>query len=246
MSQFDVTNLPNGLSLAERGTPLGKIGVPIDTNWCVFQEDFLYGPTGLLSATHTPINGTLGFDAAKPSVLTQVLGGADNDLSQLYVAVNSVWPVPGKKLFWRWNGKIVQGASGVLGQEAWFVGIAPVQTGAAFMAADGLSRTFDRGIGFLHLDDDVTAGIACVQGNLDTFTTINAATTYSNNTYMTLDFYYDGADTYFYKDGKMIGKIQAGANLPNTGCCPYMLYIEAGEARAKTLCTDYVLIAQER
>jgi len=137
---------------------------------------------------------------------------------------------------------VAKGASGTIAQEELFVGLSSAQTATNFFAADGLTRTMDDAIGFASYDGSVN--IDCIQGEADVFSTETAATTYADATAAVLSWYYDGAgNTKFYKDDALVATLTT--SLATSKLTP-MLYIKAGEGKAKVLSVDYYLVARER
>lgn len=232
----------DGFSTVLSTNPWGAFDRPDPTKWAVFFEDFVaYDKTqGNVAWTLTQTNGTDTITGAT-GIVNLTLGGADNDLAQLYLTDAPFQTTSGKKLFFEARVKVQKGASGTIGQEEVVVGLTSVQTGTAFMAADGLTRTFDDGLAFLSIDAET--GITALQGENDVFTTESGEMTYADDTWMVLSIYYDGTNSYFYKDDVLVSTFTT--NVATSVVTP-MLYIKAGGAHAKVLLCDYIMVAVER
>lgn len=84
-----------------------------------------------------------------------------------------------------------------------------------------------------------------------TGTTASAIATLADNTYITLAFYYDGVSYVNYYAGTdtlnptFIGRI-ASTNVPTTQTTTVSFALSNGEAVAKTMSVDYILVSKDR
>lgn len=237
------TRFPGGLAVVPASDPVFRnVGVPLSKVWAADTLDFLrpidVGTGG--EFTHTQTNGTLSYEGPN-GVLIQTLGGADNDLSQIYLSAAPLAFVAGKEF--AFEARVRFGSTGnvTLGEEELVIGLTSAQTGTNFMAADGLSRTFDNGCAFVSFDGSTSFTLQ--QGQGDTFSTVANAFTYAYNTWYRFGIRYDGLVTAFFVDDVKVGEL--ATNLSTSAVTP-MLFIKAGEAVAKTLRTDYISFASER
>lgn len=232
----------DGFSTVDAAHPLRAIPFLDPTRWAVWFDDYLAYDKTQGNAAYTLTN-TNGVDTilGPTGILTITLGGADNDLAQVYLTDGAFATVAGKKLVWEARVKVNKGAGGTIGQEEVFVGLSSVQTGTNFMDAGGLIRTMNESMGFLSFD--ATANVNCIQGQADSVSTEAAAFAYADDTWMVLGCYYDGVQTYFYKDDVLEATLTD--NEPTSVVTP-MLYIKAGAGHAKILSADYFLVATER
>lgn len=237
-----ITRNLDGFANVAADDPLRGLNFLDPTAWATYFEDFIiYDKTqGNAAYTLTQTNG-VDTVAGPTGTLSLTLAGGDNDLAQLYLTDAPFATVAGKKLVLECRCKVQIGGGGVLGQEEWVIGLTSVQTGTNFMAADGLSRTFDDGLAFISYDGN--ANFTCLQGENDVFSQEVDAAAYADDTWMVLTIYYDGARAFFYKDGALIATLTA--NEPTSVITP-MMFIKAGEAVAKVLIVDYLFIATER
>lgn len=165
------------------------------------------------------------------------------DYMQVYRAVSAICPVPGKKFAWEARLQVGRGA-GAAGVETWFAGVTSAQTDAAFFS-DLTTRAFDNGIGIGHISAAGQQRLSIFQGNADTFTQTLTDATYAYDQWMTVTIQYTGTHTYFYANGRMIGSVLNGANLPSSNMAAYCFWIANGETAAKTIMVDCVRLAME-
>ncbi len=216
-----------------------RVGVPYmdPASWKLWSEPFVQIPEVTTYWTHTQTNGTLAIGS---SGITQTLGGADNDLSQLYLATASFALVSGKRALFEAKVRVDKGAAGTIGQQEVFVGLSKVQTSTNFTAADGLTMTVDDCIGFW--SPDGSANLAAIARATDVESIEAAASTYADATSYVLRILFDGTTAVFYRDGVGIASL---TGFPTAALTP-MLFIKAGEGKASVLTSAYVLVATER
>lgn len=231
----------NGISSVVSDNPLGALPYLDPTTWAVYFEDFLqYDKTqGNAAWTLTQTN-TADAIVGPTGVVTLTTSGNDNDLGQLYHTDAPFQLTSGKKAIIEIKAKVTKGG-GTIGQEELVLGLTSVQTGADFMAADGLSHAFDDGICFISYDG--SANINCIQGENDVFSSELGASTLVDDTWAVYSIYFDGTTSYFYKDDLLIASLSTN---PPTSVLTPMLFIKEGEAQTRVLSVDYVLVAIER
>lgn len=231
----------NGVASVASDNPLGVLPYLDPTTWAIWFEDFITIPDAGEDWTHTNTNGTLSVNSTNgcgSAVLT--MGGADNDLSQLYPATATFTLVSGKKALFETKLRISKGG-GTIGEEEVFAGLSSVQTGANFTAADGSAMTADDVVGFWSADGSATLSAIVRDGDVESIT---AAHTIVDVTDVVLSWYYDGGTKikFYINDG-----LAATLNdVPLDTALTPMLYIKAGEAQAKVLTCDYVGFFRER
>ncbi len=230
---------PDGFSVRNEGERMGLYDRIEPFKYTVFFEDFALGSSGIpFGWTNTNTNGTP--TNAINTTLLQTLGGADNDLSQMYATTGTLALVSGKKAFFRWRGSVNKGSTGTIGEQELYVGLATVATGTNFVAADGLSLAVDNFVG-LSSYDGTTAINAHVRVS-DVESIEAAVATYADVTTMELGWDFDGASVTFWKDTTKLAAITA---FPTAVIAP-MIYFKGGEAKAAVLTSDYIFAAIER
>lgn len=231
----------DGISNVYADNPLGNFPYLDPTKYAIWFEDFIQKPETTIQWLHTQTNGTLAnASTGGCGVITQTLGGADNDLSQVALSAATFALTSGKKMFFEAKVKVDKGAAGTIGQQEVFVGLSTVQVGANFTASDGLTMAADDAIGFW--SPDGSTNLAAIARATDVESIESAATTYADATNMVLSIYFDGTTAKFFKDDSQIASL---TGFPTAALCP-TLYIKGGEAKAAVLTTDYVLVAVER
>jgi len=236
----------NGVSSVTSDDPMGDIPYLDPTKWITFMDDFALIPDAGEAWTHTNTNGTLAVAADTtndvPTITTQTLGGADNDLSQLYPATATMTITAAKKAVFEAKIKVDKGSGGTIGQQELFLGLSSAQTGADFMASDGLSMAVDDCVGFVSYDG--SANINCIVRDTDVESVDTGATTYADATWYTLSWRYNGAGTVkFYANDSEIASL---TDIPEDTALTPMMFIKGGEAKASVLSTDYIFYARER
>lgn len=231
----------DGISNVSADDPKGQMPYLSPTLWTMWYEDFTEKPETTIQWLHTQTNGTLASTSTGGcGIITQTLAGADDDLSQLALSAATITFASTKKLVFETRVKIDKGAGGTIGQQEFFAGLATVQVGVNFTAADGLTMTADDCVGFW--SPDGTTSMQAIVRATDVESTQTAAGVNVDATWMTLAFYFDGTNVIFYKNGTSIATL---ANYPTAGLTP-TVYIKAGEAFAAVLSTDYIMVARER
>jgi len=230
-----------GFSTVDANDPMVELPFLDPTTWAIYMNDMNVLPT-TLGWTNTNTNGTLAVaqGTTGTGIATQTLGGADNDLSQLYMTTGTFALVASKKAYFEAKVKVDKGAAGTIGQQELFIGLCTVQTAADFVAADGLSWAVDNAVGFGSFDG--STNLDAVIRKADAESIQDAAGTYADATEYVLSWYFNGSNVTFYIDDAMVGQFFAYP----TGVMTVCLYIKGGEAKPAVLTTDYVLVAVER
>lgn len=230
-----------GVSSVAASDPLAELPYLDPTKWMLMMNDMLVLPTSL-GWTNTNTAGTLAVasGAAGCGVATQTMGGADDNLSQLYMTTATMALVANKQAFFEAKVRVDKGAGGTIGQQELFAGLCTVQTGANFFAGDGLSMTVDDCVGFSSYDG--STNLNAVARISDVESAQVGASTYADATYYVLTWYFNGSYIIFYVDGTEVARL---FKFP-TGAMTPCLYIRAGEGAASVLTTDYVFVAIER
>lgn len=231
----------NGISSVASTDPLEALPYLDPTTWAIWMDDFILAPATSLGWTLTNTNGTLtqtSTGGAGQAVLT--LGGADNDLAQMYLTTATFALTSGKKMICESKIKVDKGAAGTIGEQELFIGLASLLTGGNFTAADGLTMTVDNCVGFW--SPDGSTGLNPIARVADVESIQTGVGVYADATYYVVTWYFNGTSIYYYIGGTLTGTLAA---FP-TGAVTPTLYIKAGEAKAAVLSSGYVLVAVER
>lgn len=210
-------------------------GLP-DTDFHHWMDDFdFYLATSWVN-TETG-SGTQAVAQAKDGIFVITNAAADDDENWFQAtqlasgAVAENWAhVSGKRLYWGMRFKISDAT------EAEFaVGLQVTDT-APLAVADGI---FFR-------KDDGDANLDFVASASSTDDEDLAIAVLADDTYMTLEFYYDGSSSYItaFKDGVAVGSLPI-SSLPTTELA-ISFGIKNGEAVAKIMSVDWIKVMQER
>lgn len=207
---------------------------PMD--WHVWQNDFDFYLATDWVITETG-SGTRAISQAKGGILLITNAAADDDENFLQlrdVASGQVaehWKhVAAKRMFFSARFKVSDAT-----QSDFVMGLQITDT-SPLAVTDGI----------YFRKDDGDANIDCVVIKDSTATTVSAAATASDDTYMVLEFLYNGDGNFsFYKDGVVIGGAPT-TNASDDEELAVSFGIKNGAAAAKSMSLDYIYVAQER
>ena len=231
------TNFPNGISTADRGTELERLILPDPTQAHVYFNDFTTYVAGDWTITTTE-----GGTGNASEALTNVAGGAllitnddaDNDSDEFQLAVESFKFASGKKSWFKTRFKVSDAT-----QSDWIIGLCITDT----TAIDGVSD----GVFFKKDDGDASIDFALeLNGSA---TEASGIATQSDDTFVTLGWYFDGDTTNgikYYVDGTHKGTQTTMTNLCTDEELAVSFALQNGAAAAKTMTLDYIYAAQER
>ncbi len=247
--------LLSGVSSVSSADAKGQIPYLDPTKWVVFMEDFtgpLFNTASINSTTVTEGGWSVLADAnATVSLATDtansdtngcfknVTGAVDN-ANMLADTISMGWAMKtGKKFVMETYFELT---AATIASSELFIGLASGEATTNFMAADGLSRTFDDGIGFLKLDASST--VNTVVGENNAFDTTSTIGTIVTATWYKLAVYYDGATLYMYLNGAQVASLTP-TQIPVSVVGP-TIYHKTGTGEVQTLLVDYILVAAER
>lgn len=232
------TRFSHGVTNVSASDPLRQYGLPDPTQWHTYFNDF---------DTYAAGDWTITAIGTGTSALTDIDGGAllvtnsalDNDGRQHQKVGESFLLTAGKKTVFKSRFKL----SDVV-QSDLLIGLAVTDTtllGATLGTGvtDGVFFTKDDGVATVNMycQKDATTG---QNGDL-------AITTLVNDTFVVMSWYYDGIDRIEYAvNDVVLGTVDASSTyLPDTELTVSFALLN-GEAAAKTMTLDYILVAQER
>lgn len=206
-----------------------------DMDFAVFKDDFFtYLASDWVVTTTEAGAGSateaIGDEAGGVLVLTNAAG--DNDLDFLQSTGESFKFVSGKRLMFKARFKVSDATESdfVMGLQITDTTPLDVTDGIFFQKDDG-----DTNLDF-HVEKDGTA------------TSASAIATVADDTYLTVEFYYDGATSgnidYFVNDA-LIGS-SVITNAPDDEELAISFGIQNGTNAAKSMSIDYIVAAQER
>lgn len=223
------TRYVNGVTNVDRDNVMGMLKVPDPTQMHVYFDDFDVYTAADWTVTETGL-ATQALTDADGGVLLVTNAAADNDASFSQKVGESFLFESGKKLMFKARFKVSDATQSdfVIGLQITDTTPLDVTDGVFFQKDDG-----DANLDF-HVEKDNTA------------TSASAVATVSNDTYLTVGFYYDGdTEIKYYVDDVHKGT-SVVTNLPDDEVLTVSFGIQNGEAVAKTMSVDYILVAKER
>lgn len=219
---------PKGVTTAAKTEPMGEFILPDMTKAHVYMEDFDY---------YTAANWTVTEVGVATQALTDGDGGrllitnaaADNDSSFNQKVGESFLLETGKKL---WFDCLFQASDAtqsqiIMGLQITDTTPIDVSDGIFFLKLDGAAD-------ILMIVEKDEVGTTLSMGDLVDATDIR------------LSFFYNGGDSIkAFVDGVHIGTLVT-TNLPDNEVLTVTFGIENGEASAKTMTVDYIMVAKER
>ena len=231
------TNFPNGITNADRGSEFEKLILPDPTQAHVYFNDFTTYVAGDWTITTTE-----GGTGNASEALTNVAGGAllitnddaDNDSDEFQLAVESFKFASGKKSWFKTRFKVSDAT-----QSDWIIGLCITDTTLIDAVSDGVYFKKD--------DGDASIDFALeLNGSA---TEASGIATQSDDTFVTLGWYFDGDTTNgikYYVDGTHKGTQTTMTNLCTDEELAVSFALQNGAAAAKTMTLDYIYAAQER
>ena len=255
---------PKGVSTAQPGSPLHKLGMPDPTKYITFFEDFCdknsfpIASSSLAAASNdtwtiTVTEGGAG-DAAsamggiKGGIVTLTTDAGDNDLIFVNRKGASVLPAAGKPVFYKARFLITDASANAasITNTEWYFGLMVTDT-------DPLSSAAGAGVGdgMFFMSEDGTADIKFyVQLDASTQLITTLTDTLTVAAYTEFAFYFDGqryVELFYNGIKKQTVDLTTtlAAYLPNQELT-ISFGIKNGEAVAKTMAIDYIFCASER
>lgn len=241
-----VSNFPNGISCAKGGDALGAFPLAEHPNYIAIKDDFIVRDF-TDTWTHTQTNASTTITGST-GVINIITAGADNDKGLLASKFTPFSLVAGKKFAYSTRFKVTGGSGHVLGKEGLVLGLASIATGTDFISADGTAMAFDNGIGFYSSPASNLPSVFSRSGDTETRVSLASQNImYGDNTWQVFHAVYNGVDlSFFFGTDNLVTKVaKITTNIPTAALAP-TFYMEAGEAKAKTLSVDYYRVIAER
>ena len=231
------TRYKNGVTNVGSNDPMRMLVVPDPTLMHVFYDDFDKYAAGDWTITAVG-TGSSALTDADGGVLLLTASAADNDGRQHQKVGESFLLTSGKKMMFKARFKVSDATQSDL-----LIGLAVTDT--TLLGATGGDGVTD-GI-FFQKDDGSTTLTAYCQKDTTTGQTSGTAATMASDTYLTVAWYYDGiSKVEYYVNNSQIGTLDGTSTyLPDTELTVSFALLN-GEAVAKTMSIDYILVAAER
>lgn len=227
------TRFNNGVTTVRKTDVLGEYGAPDPTKWHTYFNDFdtyVAGDWTITTAEAGAGSATEALTNEDGGVLLVTNDSADNDNDFFQKIGESFLFEANKKLVFKARLKVSDAT-----QSDWICGLQITDT-SPLDVTDGV---------FFQKDDGDTDIDFHVEKN-NTASSATAIATNADATYVILGFYYNGVDAVeYFVDGVRKGSL-AVTNLPDDEELTASFGIQNGEAAAKTMSIDYLLIAKER
>jgi len=227
-----VTRLPSGVTTVATSSLFANFPVPYTNALFTYFNDFTVYTAGDWVVTETDAGATEALTAGSGGWLLITNTAADNDLVALQ-KTPAMLDLSSTKQAWfscRFKTSDATQSDIVFGMQV----------------VDTTPLDVTDGIYFLKADGAATANIICRKDATTGSTSASSVTTLANDTFIQLDWYYDGNGYLFYAvDGVVSGSLSVADYFPNT-TVTVSFALQNGEAVAKTMTVDWVGVWQER
>lgn len=228
-----VTRFPNGVTNVADVNPFADLKMPDPTQYHTFFDDFDTYTAAQWTVTETQVAATQALANGDGGWLLLTNSAADNDLCALQKVGESFTMEAGKKAFFKCRFKVSDAT-----QSDFVIGL---------QVTDNTPLDVTDGIYFIKDDDAASLSIVCRKDASTGSNRVNSIATLSNDTFVVLSWFYDGAGRLEYSvNDTTVGSMSASAAfLPDTSLT-ISFAIQNGEAVAKTMTVDYIFAAKER
>lgn len=232
MGNNSVTRLPSGITNVAQDSVFADMLQPVPTLYTSYLNDFFTYTGGDWVVTETDAGATQALTAGSGGLLLITNTAADDDLVALQKTPAMLLLDTAKKTFFGARFKVSDATQSDLVMGLQVVDTTPLDV--------------TDGIYFLKSDGSTNVAIVARKNATTGSTTATAITTMANDTFITLEWAYDGAGKLIYAvNGSVVGGLTITDYFPDT-TLTVSFALQNGEAVAKTMTVDYVFVAQER
>ena len=235
------THFPNGVSNRTKGHPLFNYPYLDPSKYYTYFDDFFEYHAGIYTITTTEAGSGNASEAITSGAGGQLLitnDDADNDLDFFQLKGESFKWDSTKRMFFSARFKTNDAT-----QSEIIMGL---------QITDTTPLDVTDGIFFLKVDADTKPDLIIEKDNTSTLSILEMDAM-EDDTFVTLSFEYDpldvatgGAVFRAYQDNVQVGEITGTTNAPDDEDLTISFGIQNGEAAAKTLTIDFILVAVER
>ena len=235
------THFPNGVSNRTKGHPLFNYPYLDPSKYYTYFDDFFEYHSGIYTITTTEAGSGNASEAITSGAGGQLLitnDDADNDLDFFQLKGESFKWDSSKRMFFSARFKTNDAT-----QSEIIMGL---------QITDTTPLDVTDGIFFLKVDADTKPDLIIEKDNTSTLSILEMDAM-EDDTFVTLSFEYDpldvatgGAVFRAYQDDVQVGEITGTTNAPDDEDLTISFGIQNGEAAAKTLTIDFILVAVER
>ena len=235
------THFPNGISNRTKGHPLFNYPYLDPSKYYTYFDDFFEYHSGIYTITTTEAGSGNASEAITSGAGGQLLitnDDADNDLDFFQLKGESFKWDSSKRMFFsaRFKTNDATQSEIVMGLQI----------------TDTTPLDVTDGIFFLKVDADTKPDLIIEKDNSSSLSVLEM-NAMEDDTFVTLSFEYDpldvatgGAVFRAYQDDVQVGEITGTTNAPDDEDLTISFGIQNGEAAAKTLTIDFILVAVER
>lgn len=228
------TRFPDGLTNAVLDGPFGGMIAPDPTLFHTYFNDFDVYTAGDWVVTETDAAATEALTAGDGGLLLITNTAADNDLVSLQKTPAGFAMTAAKRAWFSARFKVSDATQSDLQFGIVIVDTSPLD------ATDGI---------YFQKDDGAATIDVYVRKNATTGSNLKAAiATLVTNTYITMQWYYDGAGRLYYgTNNTLLGSMDASSTyLPDATNLTVSMSLQNGEAVAKNMTVDFVFAMFER
>ena len=226
------TRLPSGVNTETASSIFANYPIPRTASLIEYFNDFMTYTAGDWVVTETQAGATQALTAGSGGWLLLTNSAADNDLIALQKTPAMLDLSATKQAWFSCRFKISDAT-----QSDFVFGMQVVDT-TPLDVTDGIY--------FLKADGAATVDIICRKNATTGSTSAASIATAVSDTFIQLDWYYDGAGYLFYAvNGTVSGSLSVADYFPDTSVT-MSFAVQNGEAVAKTMTVDWVGVWQER
>ena len=235
------THFPNGISNRTKGHPLFNYPYLDPSKYYTYFDDFFEYHSGIYTITTTEAGSGNASEAITSGAGGQLLitnDNADNDLD--------FFQLKGESFKWDSSKRMLFSATFKTNDATQSEIVMGLQI------TDTTPLDVTDGIFFLKIDGDTQPDLIIEKDNSSSLSVLEM-NAMEDDTFVTLSFEYDpldvatgGAVFRAYQDDVQVGEITSTTNAPDDEELTISFGIQNGEAAAKTLTIDFILVAVER
>jgi len=233
MANLLVTRFPNGVTNVAENDLFCDLAMPDPTQFHTYFNDFDTYAAGDWTVTESTTTITQALTDGDGGLLLLSNTAADDDLCARQKVGESFLLESGKKTFFKARFKVSDATESDL-----VMGL---------QVTDTTPLDVTDGIYFIKADGSASVDLVCRKNATTGSNVASAVVTLTDDTFVTLGWYYDGQDKLTYSvNGTVTGSLDASsAYLPDTDLT-VSFAIQNGAAAAKTMTVDYVFAAKQR